>query len=396
MTATAVVPHSDLDPFSDAFLDDPYDGHRALRDAGPVVYLDHYRVWAFARFAQVRAVLTDPATFCSSAGVGLTDFRKETPWRAPSLLLEADQPEHTRARHAITTVLTPKVVRRFRDTFTQAAEVLVGKLLDRGTFDVVADLAEAFPLQVFPDAVGLPPDGRENLLPYGSMVFNGFGPRNHLFEEAMAGGVAVRDWIMAHCEADALSPDGVGALIHQAAAEEGYEPAERALLVRSFLSAGVDTTVHGLGNAVFCLATHQDQWQALRADPSLARAAFEETIRFESPVQTFFRTTTVDVQIAGVTLPAGEKVLTFLGAANRDPREWENPDEFDLSRRAAGHVGFGAGTHACVGQMLARLEGEALLGALARQVETLELAGPPVRQLSNTLRGLQTLPVRVG
>lgn len=396
MTATAVVPHSDLDPFSDAFLTDLYAAHRTLREAGPVVYLDHYRVWAFARFAQVQAVLTDPDTFCSGAGVGLTDFRKETPWRPPSLLLEADPPEHSRARHAITKVLTPKVVRGFRERFRQTAEVLVDELLDAGSFDAVADLAEAFPLQVFPDAVGLPPEGRENLLAYGNMVFNSFGPRNHLFEEATAGSAAVRDWITAHCQADALSADGVGALIHQAAAEEGYEPAERALLVRSFLSAGVDTTVHGLGNAVLCLATHPDQWQALRADPSLARAAFEEVIRYESPVQTFFRTTTRDVEIAGVTLPAGEKVLTFLGAANRDPRQWDRPDEFDIARRAAGHVGFGAGTHACVGQMLARLEGEAVLGALASRVETIELAGPPVRMLNNTLRGLRSLPVRVG
>lgn len=389
MTATAAVPTSDLDPFSDDFLDDPYRGHQALRDAGPVVYLERYCVWAFARFEQVQAVLTDPDTFCSGAGVGLSDFRKEVPWRPPSLLLEADAPEHGRARNAITKVLSPKVVKTFRGAFLAEAESLVDRLLAKGTFDAIEDLAVAFPLKVFPDVVGLPPEGRENLLAYGNMAFNGFGPRNHLFEEAMVEAEAVQEWIGAHCESDALSPDGIGALIHRAA------PAEGALLVRSFLTAGVDTTVGGLGNAVLCLAANPAQWRALRADPGLAKAAFEETIRFESPVQTFFRTTTREVTVAGVTLPAGEKVLTFLGAANRDPREWADADVFDITRRAAGHVGFGVGTHACVGQMLARLEGEAVLGTLARRVETLDFAGSPVRALNNTLRSLRSLPIRI-
>jgi 4-methoxybenzoate monooxygenase (O-demethylating) len=209
----------------------------------------------------------------------------------------------------------------------------------------------------------------------------------------------VQAWIAANCEPEAVTPDGLGAKLHAAAREAGYGRAESARLLRSFLSAGVDTTVYALGNAVASLAEHPDQFAALRADPGRARAAFEEALRFRSPVQTFFRTTTraVDVGPPGETvrIPAGEKVLMFLGAANRDPRRWSDPDRFDIGRRAVGHLGLGAGPHACVGQMMARLEGEVILAALARRVAELHIAGPVRPRLNNTLHGLDSLPVRV-
>ena len=129
--------------------------------------------------------------------------------------------------------------------------------------------------------------------------------------------------------------------------------------------------------------------------PRSPGAAFEEALRLESPVQTFFRTTTRPIEVDGDALGEGEKVLLFLGAANRDPRRWERPDEYDLSRRTAGHVAFGSGVHMCVGQLLSRLEGEALLAALARRVAAIEPAGPPVRRHNNTLRALAHLPVRL-
>ncbi len=153
--------------------------------------------------------------------------------------------------------------------------------------------------------------------------------------------------------------------------------------------------MHTLAWALHALAVNPDQWQALRANPALARSAVEETLRHASPVQTFFRTTTRAVDIAGTTIPPGKKVLLFLGAANRDPRAWPEPDRFNVRRRAAGHVGLGSGIHACVGAALARLEGELLLTALARQVRSLELTGLVRPHLNNTIKGLAGLPVRV-
>jgi hypothetical protein len=385
---------SKVDPFSREFLTNPYPFHEELREAGPVVRLDRYEIWAMARHEEVRACLMDWETFCSSAGVGLSDFRKETPWRPPSLILEADPPLHTRTRAVLTRILSAAAMKKLWTTFERDAIQLVDRLVERGTFDAVRDLAEVYPLKVFPDAVGLEEEGRENLLPYGNMAFNAFGPRNDLFHQAMANAQPVISWIMSKCRRAALAPDGLGAQIYAAADAGALTEDEAGLLVRSFLTAGLDTTVVGLGNALFCFAQHPEQWRRLRDDPSLARAAFDEVLRFESPVQTFFRTTTRPVEVAGVKLGAGEKVLLFLAAANRDARRWEDPARFDITRRATGHLAFGVGIHGCVGMAVARMEGEIVLSHLASRAAAIELAGEPERRLNNTLRGLARLPVR--
>ncbi|WP_163505638.1 cytochrome P450 [Fodinicola acaciae] len=393
--STVQIASSDLDPFSDEFLAEPYEPHRHLRDAGPVVWLEKYGLWAMARYAEVRAALSDAETYCSSAGVGISDFRREKPWRVPSLLLEADPPEHTRARAVISKALSPATVRGLRDNFRATADKLVDEVVAAGELDAIADFATRFALTAFADAVGLPAAERENLHSYGNMVFNTFGPRNHLFEEAVAGAGPVREWIDAHCQPDLLAPDGLGMRIHRIAAEHGLSTSDSALLLRSFLSAGVDTTVHSLGNAIFCFAENPAEWDALRAEPALARTALDEVIRYESPVQTFFRTTTREVDAGGVRVPAGAKVLLFLGSANRDPRHWDAPDRFSVRRRVAGHVGFGFGIHACVGAVMARLEGEIVLASMAERIGRIEPAGKPRRLLNNTLRGRTHLPVRV-
>jgi cytochrome P450 len=393
--ATLSRPVSTVDPFSHAFLCDPYPDHETLREAGPVVWLERYGIWAMARHEQVRDALTDWQTYCSSAGVGLSDFRKEPPWRPPSIILEADPPLHTRTRAVLTRILSPGAIRTLRDTFDREAELLIERLVEQREFDGVADLAEAYPLKVFPDAVGISEEGRENLLPYGSMVFNSFGPRNDLFDQAMANAGPVRDWIMSRCSRGALASGGLGMQIFDAVDAGELTEDEAGMLVRSFLSAGIDTTVYGLGNALYCMARYPEQWSALRERPNLIRGAFEEVLRFEAPVQSFFRTTTREVEVGGVRLGDGEKVLLLFAAANRDPRRWEKPDTFDVTRRAAGHMTFGTGIHGCVGQAIARLETEAILTALARRVASLELNGEPKRRLNNTLRGFDTLPLHI-
>jgi cytochrome P450 len=162
------------------------------------------------------------------------------------------------------------------------------------------------------------------------------GPDNDLLAASMAELPPLAEWATRQSQRDRLAPDGIGAIIHQAADAGEITPAEAPLLVRALLSAGVDTTVNGLGAALSCLSAAPDQWARLHADPTLARNAFEEAIRFESPVQTFFRTTGCDVELAGaVAMPEGTKMLMFLAAANRDPRRFADPDRFDITRVAA-------------------------------------------------------------
>jgi 4-methoxybenzoate monooxygenase (O-demethylating) len=391
--AGTAIPQLDIDPFAIGFFDDPYPAHQEMREAAPVIYLHKWNVYGVARYAEVYAVLNDPQTFCSSRGVGLSDFAKETPWRPPSLILEADPPAHTRTRAVLSQVLSPAVMKQIRDRFMSAAEAKVDELLARGRFDAITDLAQAYPLSIFPDAMGLQAEGREHLIPYASLVFNAFGPPNELRKQAIERSAPHQAYVTAQCQRDALTPGGFGACVHAFADKGDITAVEAPLLVRSLLSAGLDTTIYGIGAAVYCLARFPDQWERLRQDPSLARNAFEEAVRLESPVQTFFRTTTREVELGGCRIGEGEKVLMFLGAANRDPRRWDAPDRYDITRKVSGHVGFGYGIHMCVGQLVARLEGEAILTALARKVATIAITGPAKRGYNNTLRGLESLPV---
>jgi hypothetical protein len=391
-----LCPVSESDPFDHAVLEDPLPLHTELRDAGPVVYLSRYAVYAVARYEQVHAALTDWQRFQSAAGVGLANFRTEKPWRPPSLLLEADPPRHDAPRRVLSKVLGPRALRNLRERWMADADELVDQVLVGGTqFDAAAALSHAFPLRVFPDAVGLPAGGRENLLAYGDHAFNAFGPDNDLVARGKARVPELSDWVGNQCRRDVLAPHGFGAEIWAASDRGDITPEQAPLIVRSLLTAGVDTTVHALSAVLHAFATHPQQWQRLRENPGLARVAFDEAVRWESPVQTFFRTTTTEVRIGDVRIPEGQKVLMFLAAANRDPRRWGNPDAFDLSRDPSGHVGFGMGLHQCVGQHVARLEAEALLTALARRVHAIELIGTPKRHHNNTLRAWESLPVRV-
>jgi 4-methoxybenzoate monooxygenase (O-demethylating) len=286
-------------------------------------------------------------------------------------------------------------VAALREGFAAVADALVERLIAKQTIDAVSELAQPYALKVFPDAVGLQVDERDALLRYSNLLFNAFGPRNALFERSADGIVAVSEWVMAQCERSALRPGGFGAQVYAAADGGEISQDDAPLLVRSFLSAGLDTAISGIGHALLLLAQHPAQYERLRAEPDLARSAFDEALRMESPSQIFGRTTSRDTELAGVTIPADSKLLCFLGAANRDPRQWAQPDRFDIARRPAGHVAFGVGIHACVGQMIARMEGELILRALAARVCRIELAGAPQHRPNNTLRALASLPLRL-
>jgi len=392
----AGAPIVDVDPFSTEFFADPYPCHATLRDAGKLVWLPSHNVAAAARYEEVRQALVDYKTFSSARGVGLADFERHGRFRLPSLILEADPPTHTRSRAVLTKALSAAVMRSLREQFAAVADEMISTLIAKAEFDGCAELAEAFPLRVFPDAIGMRPENRHHLLPYGDMVFNSFGPDNEFFRASAVRAQEVFPWVEAEALREHLQPDGFGMIVYQCADAGEITHDEAHKLVRAMLTAGVDTTVSGIGAALFALARFPAQWNKLRSDPGrLARAAFEEAIRFESPVQTFFRTTTRPAELGDVKLGEGRKILLFLGAANRDPRHWDTPDDYDIERKIIGHVGFGAGIHVCVGQLLARLEGEVVLQALARRARRLEIAREPVRRFNNTLRGLKQLPLRI-
>lgn len=388
------APASDIDPFTPEHILDPYPWHEQMRETGALVWLTKYGCFLAPRHAEAYQIVSDYQTFCSSAGVGYSNFNKEKPWRQPSMLLEADPPEHTRRRAIVGRILSAPNLRVFRAGFEEEANRLIDRLLEVGDVEAMHDVAQAFVLKVFPDAVGIADGDRMNLIKYGTMVFNAFGPKNAIFDDCMKDAAEVAPWIMERCQHKNLKPGKLGDQVYQAVAGGQITEEEAPILVRSFLSAGVDTTVYAVGNALWCFAEHPDQWAKVKANPSLVRSAFEEVLRYESPFQTFFRTTTRDVELGGVTIPGNEKVMLNMGSANRDPRKWDRPDQFDISRDVRGHVGLGYGIHACIGQMISRLENEVIFTEMAKRKIDFEVTGPTQRVVHNTLRGFTKLPMR--
>lgn len=391
----AGVPVWDVDPYDASVTTNPVPFFDALRQKGPFAYLPQYKMLVCGGYDTTREVFSDHKRFVSSRGVGVSDFQLEEPWRPPSIVLEVDPPYHNRTRRVIMRALSPKVVADLRTAFQIEAGALIDRLLAKGDIDAVQDLAEAFPTSVFPKAVGLKSPDARRLIDYGAMVFNAIGPDNELRREMMAKGPDIVPWINDNCQRAMLTPDGIGAAIYASADEGDISEDEAGMLVRSLLSAGVDTTVTGLGNAVHCLANHPDQYDLLVNDPTLAMAVFEETLRYTSPVQAFCRTACMDTKVAGVQIEEGSKILCVLGAANRDPDHWENAADFNITRKTAGHLALGVGVHMCVGQNIARAEGQAVLRALAEKVAWIEGAGDAVWRPNNAMHALAYLPVRL-
>jgi cytochrome P450 len=266
--------------------------------------------------------------------------------------------------------------------------------LERGTADAVQDIAAAFVLKVFPDMIGLEEQDRALILDFGEAAFNTVGPINDIFRESFERAAPAFDWIEANTRFDTVKPGGLGRAILDLG-KSGVISMERAeLLLRATIAAGFDTTVLGIANAIGALSRSPEQWALLKADPTLIRATFEETLRYDPPARLQGRTATVDCEIEGVQFRKGDPVALFLTAAGRDPAKWNEPDRFDI-RRTGANLSFGAGIHLCLGQALARMEFDAVLQALVRHVTVMEPAGDGTRFINNAAVGWATLPVRI-
>jgi cytochrome P450 len=385
----------DVDPFDEVVLADPVLLHASIREAAPAVWVPKYHAWFVGRDAEVREALTDWRRFSSAYGVGLRDIQRDGSWQKPSVILEVDPPDHTVTRRVLNRILSPKAMRAMRAEFERFAVTLVDELVERRTFDAVQDLAWRFPATVLPDAVGLVPAGRDHLTRYSAMYFNNRIPGNRLADESAAAARDSLDWVAQACNRDNLEPGRFGDQIYAAVDAGEIDDDTASTLVRTFLGGGVDTTVLGLGSLVKLLAANPLQWDKLCGQPDLARAAFDEALRLMPPAPMVGRTTTGPTALGGIPLGAREKVFLLVGAANRDPRRWDDSDEFDITRNTAGQLAFGLGPHFCVGHAVARLEAEVVLTTLIERVERIEICGEETAELNNWLYGLRHLPVTV-
>jgi cytochrome P450 len=397
-TATLSVPDApvlDEDPFSDANIADPYPLFDRMREMAPAVYVAPHGYYAVTRHAEAGIVASDFERFTVEGGVGMSDIRKPGAWRTRSPISEIDPPEHTRVRAALQRILSPLVVKSWKEKFAQRAEEIAEAAVARGRIDGVADITEAYVLEVFPAVLGIavPP---ERIKLTGELNFNQLGPNNERVAQALERAAPIMDWYQQVLQREHTLPGGFAEKIYEAEDEGHFDKGTAPLHVRSFFRAGVDTTIAGIGSTLKLLAEHPDQFALVKANPALIKGAFEEALRLESPAQVMFRTTTGEVELGGVRLRADTKVGYHMGAANRDPRQWPDPARFDVTRQTAGvHRAFGAGAHVCIGQMISRLEAESILGALVRRVQRIEPAGASRWRPVNTLRTLDVLPLQL-
>jgi cytochrome P450 len=347
------------------------------------------------RHAEAGIVASDYARFTTEGGVGMSDIRKPGAWRTRSPIAELDPPQHTRVRAALQKILSPLVVKSWKEKFAQRAEEIADQVVARGSVDGVADIAEAYVLDVFPSVLGVdvPP---ERIKLTGELNFNQIGPNNERVARILERAGPILEWYQQVLQREYMLPGGFGEKIYQAEDAGEFDKGTAPLHVRTFFRAGVDTTIAGIGSTLKLLAEHPDQFALVKANPALVKGAFEEALRLESPAQVMFRTTTGEVELGGVRLAADTKVGYHMGAANRDPRQWTDPDRYDVTRQTTGvHRAFGAGAHVCIGQMIARMEAESILGAVIRRVQSIEPAGTARWRPVNTLRTLDVLPLRL-
>lgn len=392
-SVSKLLPQSQIDPCSEAYADDELVAEAELRDAGRAVWLPRYDVVALSHYADVVPALRDWETFSSARGVGLRDITAPETLSEPGGVLELDPPDQTQARRVYSKALTRDFYEQTRETFRAAADDLIAARVGAGEIDGVQAIATDYPMSVFPDALGLTAHGREHLLSAGTWTFNSFGPENSPYLATRESGETGMDWILQQAIPGRCTPEGLVSTLHEAGGGKLPSSITTVHLGVGLMVAGLDTTITGIAWALYHLATNPDQWAMLKDDPTLARACFEETLRLSSPVRWFARQTTREVTIGDATIPADTRVLLMIGSANRDPARWERPLTFDIGRDSKGHIAFGFGVHACVGAMIARIEAEAVLTALAGQADRLTLTGEPTLAWNNTMRALASLPM---
>lgn len=386
-THTSAPPTSGVDLFSDAVLLDPYPTYSALRELGSVVHLPANDVYVLTRYDAIREALGDFETF-SSTSIGFNPMVNEA---LTGTSLASDPPVHTQLRATLSQNLSPRALRGMKAQIDAKADDLVAALVARGSFEAIDELAREFPLEVVADLIGFTGDVRANMLRWGQAAMQVIGPLNQRTAESFPIAGELYAWCSS-VQAEDLTPGSVGRGIFEAELRGDIPAGTAGHIIHQYLGAGVDTTIAALGNVVALFAAHPDQLDLVRADRSLVPAAFNEALRFWAPVHAWGRKVTKDVEIDGALVPAGAQIAILFGAGNRDPRHYGDADSFQIGRNPVDHLSFGYGPHGCAGQGLARLEVHAVIDALARRVERLEV-GTPVREPSNITRSIEKLPV---
>ncbi|SCG77008.1 cytochrome P450 [Micromonospora coxensis] len=398
----------DFDPFSPEMMADPYPVYATLLRADGPVYLDRRGIWIVSGYDDVRAAAKDHERFSSADGIAYD--KSSLP-----ILFGVDPPDHTRLRRLINRDLTPRAVESWRPFVEQICRELLDAALAAEDVEMVNEVLVPLPVRVIAAVLGIPGDDVAQFKAWSAGVIEGFNanarlrPRSGLDDgdpdsadrrraakkalSAVAGISVYFQTLLDQRRRQPTGDDLISKLL--AANEDQLRDEELVWLCLALLVGGNETTTHLLGNLCLALIDHPDQDTLVRARQELIPGTVEETLRFDPPVQSVFRTATTDVEIGGTVIPEGSRVQLSFAAANRDPRRWEDPERFRVERQSDGHVAFGSGIHFCVGAPLVRLETSTFLRQLLARTERIALSGPFRRIKSPTFRGFEELPLHL-
>jgi cytochrome P450 len=389
-----------FNPMDPEFLADPYPMYHRLRAEDPVHH-SPMGFWVLTRYDDVAAALRDPR-LAKEPLAAFVAARFGYPGPATGLsMLDRDPPDHTRLRGLVSKAFTPRVVEGLRPRIQQIVNGLLERVSGKHSMDLIEEFAYPIPVNVICEMLGVPVEDHERFKDWSLDLARGLdliwvGPDSEIGRRSIAARQGLADYFRGLIAARRSTPRGdlLSALI--AAEEAGDKLTESELLATCILLlvAGHETTVNLIGNGTLALLRHPDQLRRLRDDPGLIGTAVDELLRFDGPVQRTARIPSEDVVIRGTKIPQGELVMPFIGAADRDPAQFPDPDRLDIGRTDNRHIAFGLGIHFCLGAPLARVEGQIALSALVQRLPELALTSetPEFRQ-SLTLRGLRTLPV---
>lgn len=382
---TADAPSFDEDLHDEQYVIDPHPLYRRFREAGPVVWLTRHDAFGVVGHPELHEALVNWKVFASGEGVALNELAC-----ALTTTLNLDPPEHDQIRKVVGRPILPKAVERLEPDLRALAETTVAALKERDSFDGVREFSQVLPVGIVSAQVGLPEEGREQMLAWASAGFDALGRLDH--DRTIQGITQVSeaaDFMEAAADGN-LKPGSWADLLMQAGARGEIPPDECVAYMQDYIYPSLDTTIHATSAGLKLFAENPHQWDLLRGDRSLLPGAVSEVVRLSTPIQWFGRLVTEDYVLGGVRLPKGSRCIMLYGSANRDERAFPDPERFDITRPATDHLGFGRGKHACMGMPLARLELRVLFDVLADNVERI-VVGEERRIVNNVLYGLAYL-----
>jgi len=386
---------------------DPYPLYDRIRAEDPVHWDEAMGFWSITRYADISAIYRD-ARFSRALGLAGAFQRLPEAERERTMPLYdafsktipyTDPPYHTRLRGLANKAFTPRVVEQMRPHIKRLLEGLLDDQQAAGRMDVMRDVAYPLPATVIMELLGLPLERRPQFKQWSSDVFATIGVvrrDSEVMTKGLEGLEQAADFLRHFHDQIEKEPKGDLFTALAMVVEEGNRLSREELYanILMLLSAGQETTTNLIGNGTFALLTHPDQMQKLRDDPTLIANAVEEMLRYDNPAQVAYRVAAEDVEVGSKTIRRGEIVNLLLGAANRDPEHFRDPDRFDITRPEIHQIGFGAGIHYCIGAPLARLEGQIAFNTFLRRFPNMRLeTGQLEWQDHPTFRGLVSLPV---